>query len=55
MTNIYNKFTKKTKRNVKWAPKGKFWYIKGKKAKYFPKNGWKKSGYKRSGYRRYSR
>lgn len=43
MANIYNKFTKKKVFNAKWAPKGKFWYVKGRPQKYYPSKGWQNS------------
>lgn len=48
MTNIYNTRTKRKVYGVMWAPRGKFWYKKGRKPRYYPKNGWKKSYYRRN-------
>jgi hypothetical protein len=43
MGNIYNTRTKRRIYNVKWAPRGKYWYRPGSSAKYYPRNGWKSS------------
>lgn len=65
MSNIYNSYTKRWVNGVTWAKKGKFWYKKGSKAKYYPRNGWstkrsngrrRRSGYgTRNSYGRYRR
>jgi hypothetical protein len=48
MATIYNTYTKRKISGVYWAKRGRFWYKKGGKAKYYPKNGWKSSGYRKS-------
>lgn len=45
MAKIYNKYTKKQVSNVKWAPRGKFFYVRGRPQKYYASKGWTKSRY----------